>query len=61
MTTKNENTGIEVSDTIGSMYDAIVSGDQESGEQAFHLAMSEKLTSRLDSMKVDIASSLYSN
>lgn len=45
-------------ESVEAMVSAVLDGDQESASAAFGLAMGEKLTDRMDAMKIEIASTL---
>ena len=45
-------------ESIESLVSAVLDGDQESASAVFSLAMSEKISGRMDSIKQEIASSL---
>lgn len=46
--------------TTLELIDAISNGDAVSIENAFNAAMSEKISARLDDMKVNVAKSMFS-
>lgn len=45
-------------ESLESMVSAVLDGDQESASAAFGLAMGERLTDKMDAMKIEIASTL---
>lgn len=49
-----------MSEAINSLVDAIVAKDSISTETAFSAAMAEKLSDRLEDMRVSVAKSMFS-
>ena len=48
-----------MSDTVRDLVDAMVQGDALGTEKAFSAAMAEKLSSKLDDMRMDVAKNMF--
>lgn len=48
----------KVNESVEDLVSAILDGDQEQAKEAFQVAMAEKLQSRFDDMKRDIAQTI---
>lgn len=47
-----------IKESVEAFVSSILDGDQESATAAFNQAMGEKLTDKMDSMKIEIANTL---
>ena len=48
-----------MNETVHNLVDAIASGDALGTQNAFAAAMAEKLSTRLDTMRADVAQSMF--
>ena len=48
----------QFNESVSSLVDSILDGDQEQANDAFQVAMAEKLQARLDDMKREIAQTI---
>jgi hypothetical protein len=48
-----------MNETVQNLVDAIASGDALGTQNAFAAAMAEKLSTRLDTMRADVAQSMF--
>ena len=48
-----------MTETVHNLVDAIASGDALGTQNAFAAAMAEKLSTRLDTMRADVAQSMF--
>lgn len=48
-----------MSEAVSNLVDAMVSGDALATETAFAAAMAEKLTDKLDDMRIDVAQNMF--
>ena len=50
-----------MTDTVRELVDAMVKGDALGTEKAFGAAMAEKLSSKLDDMRTDVAKNMFAS
>jgi len=48
-----------MSDTIKNLISAIASGDASTTQDAFNLAMAEKISDKLETMRADVAQNMF--